>query len=345
MRLDAIGDYVLFRNFLEKVRHSRHFEGYRIFLCGNEIWRDLAECLDSSYIDGFIWVNRQKFRTSPLYKFRIIDKIRSYCSDTCVHPVHSRDFFWADQIVRYSGALKRIAPYGDTINITESQKTISDGYYTNLISEGPPMAFEFDRNREFFSGLLSENLNIRAPKIPFERTELKSSWPNYCVLFPGASQPEKCWDPKNFSKVAQFVGQKCGIPIVICGSASDKDKAAIILADLERGKALDLTGKTDLKALTDILAGARLILTNDTAALHIAAATQNPNIICIANGNHYGRFIPYPQNSFQVKALFPPELERITDEGERKKMFYFGAHFNVNTIKVETVIRAVALQF
>src|SRR5208337_3443635 len=42
VRLDAIGDYVLFRNFIESCRQSRRFRGLKLDLLGNVRWKCLS---------------------------------------------------------------------------------------------------------------------------------------------------------------------------------------------------------------------------------------------------------------------------------------------------------------
>ena len=42
IKTDAIGDYILFRNFLSEVRNLSLYKNYKIILCGNELWKDIA---------------------------------------------------------------------------------------------------------------------------------------------------------------------------------------------------------------------------------------------------------------------------------------------------------------
>ncbi|MDW8465862.1 MAG: hypothetical protein RML35_06685 [Chloroherpetonaceae bacterium] len=58
LRLDEIGDYVLFRNFLKEIRESERFKDYKITLCGNAAWKDLAEAFDKESVDEFIWISK-----------------------------------------------------------------------------------------------------------------------------------------------------------------------------------------------------------------------------------------------------------------------------------------------
>ena len=59
LRNDAIGDYLLFRDFLRVIR--KEYSNYHVTLIGNIVFQDIALCLDKTYIDKFIWIDRIKF--------------------------------------------------------------------------------------------------------------------------------------------------------------------------------------------------------------------------------------------------------------------------------------------
>lgn len=46
IRLDAICDYVLFRNYIELLKTSEKYKDYSITLLGNIAWKNLCEELD-----------------------------------------------------------------------------------------------------------------------------------------------------------------------------------------------------------------------------------------------------------------------------------------------------------
>ena len=58
------------------------------------------------------------------------------------------------------------------------------------------------------------------------------------------------------------------------------------------GETVDLVGRTTLGELAEVLRSASVVLTNETSAVHIAAAVGAP-VVCILGGGHYGRFAPY----------------------------------------------------
>ena len=68
---------------------------------------------------------------------------------------------------------------------------------------------------------------------------------------------------------------------------------------------LDLTGKIDLVSLIDLIGSADLLVSNDTSAVHVAAAT-GAKAVCVSNGNHFKRFNPYPSElSGNILTLYP----------------------------------------
>ena len=75
------------------------------------------------------------------------------------------------------------------------------------------------------------------------------------------------------------------------------------------------------------------LISNETCAVHIGAAV-NTNTICISNGNHFGRFTPYPEKITRfVKTIYPPE---ISDEFQNYfalvKKFHIISDVDINKI-------------
>ena len=66
IRLDAIGDYILFRNVFRFIRNSRKYNDAEITLFGNPAWRQIAETYDADCADHWIWaVNRNDLFRKP----------------------------------------------------------------------------------------------------------------------------------------------------------------------------------------------------------------------------------------------------------------------------------------
>ncbi|HOV12846.1 MAG TPA: hypothetical protein PK771_01060, partial [Spirochaetota bacterium] len=59
VKLDAIGDYIIFRNFIEEIKKSEKFCDYDITILGNILWKDLSEKQDSDFIKNFVWITKK----------------------------------------------------------------------------------------------------------------------------------------------------------------------------------------------------------------------------------------------------------------------------------------------
>ena len=348
IRLDSIGDYVLFRNFIAVLKNSEKFKNYKIIFAGNIIWKDIAEELDYEYIEKFVWIDLKKF-TNPLYRHKKLKELSSFGYEYVISPVNSRRFFYGDAIVRAVKGKKKIGSEGDLSIITKRQKKLGDKYFTRLVPSRNEIIFEFHRNKEFFEELLGTRLNIKKPEINIKQEDsvvlsdlgLKNG---FVVLFIGASENYKIWDVENFAKAAEYIKNKYNLEIVLCGGKNDI-KYAIKFQSFFNGKYSNLVGKTSLMDFTDILSKSRLLITNDTFAQHLAVALRLNNIIVLYNGNDFGRFVPYPAEivkGLKYVVVFHPEIARDM-EGYKKlaKTYGFKSRLNINDIKAEEVIEKI----
>lgn len=97
---------------------------------------------------------------------------------------------------------------------------------------------------------------------------------SYIALMPGAEfGPSKRWPPAHYAEFARSM-MADGSDIVLLGSPKDQPVAGEIAAAAPG--VIDLTGRTGLEDAVDLLAGARLAVTNDSGLMHIAAAVETP---------------------------------------------------------------------
>ena len=61
IRLDDIGDYILFRNFLPYYKNAEHWKSYSFTLLGNIVWKDLFEKYDASLVNAVIWIDKKQY--------------------------------------------------------------------------------------------------------------------------------------------------------------------------------------------------------------------------------------------------------------------------------------------
>ncbi|MBP9218521.1 MAG: lipopolysaccharide heptosyltransferase II [Sterolibacterium sp.] len=95
------------------------------------------------------------------------------------------------------------------------------------------------------------------------------------IFCPGAEfGPAKRWPSRHFAALARQLAAQ-GIPVWLLGSDKDAGLAEGIVQRAQ-GQALNLCGRTTLLQALDLIAGARLVVSNDSGLMHVAAALDRP---------------------------------------------------------------------
>jgi ADP-heptose:LPS heptosyltransferase len=297
VRLDAIGDFVLWLDAAQSIVRRYKTEGRSVVLVANAVWAEWAK--DLSIFDDVIVLERIAFVTSLLYRYRLGRQVRKLGCVIALQPTYSREWLLGDAVIRISGAPERIGSSGDNSNIKKWQKRVSDRWYTRLISASAAPQMELVRNAEFMRGVgeqdfrakVSNLSSVNSPPMKDPLIGMIPAGQKYYVLFPGASWDGKQWQIGNFSQIAQELYSKTGWHGVVCGGPADRAIAADLCGQCN-AQLLNWAGRTDLSQLATILSNAQLLVTNDTSATHIAAAC-GVRTVCILGGGQYGRFMPY----------------------------------------------------
>lgn len=344
IRLDSIGDYVLLRNFIRLIKETGKYKEYKVTLCGNIIWKELAVTLDSDRIDNFIWLDRKRFNNNPFYKYKIIKYIYNRGFETVIDTTFSRENLFGDTIVKSSRAIERIGSSGSPDSYAKWKRNLlTNKYYTKIIPYSDSNIFEFYRNKEFFEKILSQSIEIIKPIL--DATSIAFDIPtnnDFIVIFPGAQEPKRRWAAFKFGFVVQTIIKKFGYDIIIAGSKGDTAIAKKLFFCFNAKKVYDMTGKTTLPQLAKLISLSKILISNETSAVHFAAAVGTP-FVCISNGNHFGRFHPYPKGVFdKAFYIYPPEImNNLNNEEMLKEKYRFNSDLNINEISPEVVKKLV----
>jgi|ERR1051326_7744219 heptosyltransferase-2 len=131
-----------------------------------------------------------------------------------------------------------------------------------------------------FSKHLGGSDELVSPKITLQPAELHEVDPllagasaqPLCALAPSAEYgPAKRWLPERFIAVAKQIAQKHNVTWVIVGGPNDVELCRPIAEGIG-SNVLNLTGKTTLRQLCAVLARCRVLLTNDSGAMHVGYA-------------------------------------------------------------------------
>jgi ADP-heptose:LPS heptosyltransferase len=149
---------------------------------------------------------------------------------------------------------------------------------------------------------------LELPILPEERRaflDLRARLPvsrrGYVCVHPGARLATRRWLPERFALVADRLALE-GFSVILTGSASE----AALVADIRQHMAttaIDLAGHTTLGTLAALVAGAELVVCNDTGMSHIADAVGTSSVV-VCSGSDPERW--QPLNHQQHRTLWHP---------------------------------------
>ncbi len=145
-------------------------------------------------------------------------------------------------------------------------------------------------------GFYLEKLGIPAPIVPdFGHLQLPPGVQlpelptRFFVVHPGTARPEKLWPVAYWAEVAAAAEARLGCPLVLTGSQDAAEAAH--LADLQSHlggvNCVNLVGKLSLLELAAVLSRAEVVLGVDSAAMHLAATFQRPQVALFGPTNPF----------------------------------------------------------
>lgn len=319
IRLDEIGDYVLFRNFIQELRNSKRFAGYKIDLLANVVWKDLALTYDKSCIDDFIFVQPGSLYEQPHQVYRLAKKLYKSNYAIVLQPAYSRMLI-SDSLAGFTAAKEIIGFASDTERIYAKYKRVTDRFYTRRLILPTPIDFEFERTRFFFETVLAQPVLLVKPYLP----AANEAGDEYVLLVPGSGVVSKNWPVENYLALAQKIVASTQLKIVLAGGKNEASLATPFVQLLPPARLQNRIGETSLPGLVDLIANAKYVVCNDLSALHLAVATDTP-AVCIVGGGHFNRFVPFP----------PAVAPRVMFVYEKMECFNCCWHCIFNVAKTE----------
>lgn len=98
----------------------------------------------------------------------------------------------------------------------------------------------------------------------------------YVVVAPGASCRARAYPPDRWSAVLDGLVRQVGMPVVLVGTEGETVQVA---GDMPIAGLVSLGGRTTVPELAAVIAGASLVVANNSAPMHIAEAFQRPTVV------------------------------------------------------------------
>jgi lipopolysaccharide heptosyltransferase II len=97
------------------------------------------------------------------------------------------------------------------------------------------------------------------------------------VMCPGSRSHIKRWTAEGFARVADRLVRESGAAVVFAGEPGEKPVVDEILAGMTE-TAHNVVGVTTVRQLGELMRRAALVITNDSAALHLASSLEIPTV-------------------------------------------------------------------
>jgi predicted lipopolysaccharide heptosyltransferase III len=278
LQLKRIGDLILTTPVVAALR--KHFPEAELTMVVSSECVDLLPAI--SGVDRILMARRD-LRDLTLF-FAVAGKRFDYCVD---FTRNDRSAFLAF----LSGARKRIVSY----RVRDQSKNRAR-FYTDFVDARMRDLHTIDYNLALLEPLGLENVSpaphLQLPQAAHEKAHaLRRNWnvsKPYVVLHPGSARQEKLWEAERWAQVIERFGQDDDLDLVLTGGASNREQAhiAAIKGKTQR-QIIDLSGKTDLLTLAALIGKARLLVTVDSAPMHLAAAMRTPQVVLFGPTNPF----------------------------------------------------------
>lgn len=308
VRTDNLGDLILWLPAARAIRASWPWPGCQFVLIANSAWSRFAE--DLGVFDRIVPVNRVRLQRNPFYRIAAIFQLARIQAELLITAVHSRDATTTDSVARAIDARRKVASEGDMDN-AYVDPSVPNSWYDELVPAISRPIHESLRNKKFTESLMGVEVVDPWPRLAPPSSKAIPGiveGRSYAVLAPGASSPIKTWPAEKFSILAKRLKAEMSLDIILIGTESERAETAAVAQGCS-GSVIDLTAQLKTEDLPAVIGQAKLVITNDTGTVHIAAALRVPTV-CIVGGGHFGRFLPYPPEArdagIRVLAFYHP---------------------------------------
>lgn len=304
VRMDGIGDMVLFRRTLDEYAGVFGVDKSGITVLGCASWGPIA----AQIFDGYklFIIDEHAFARRLFYRFGIGLMVRQIAPAVTICDVYLRRAMMADSLVWMAGAPKSVSSLPYINEPTRTEFTYYLSQVDQIIDTGTYPTHEILRHYRFLSDYADKEIPPQPPKISWRDTPpLLPDGAPYAVLNPGSNEYGRRWPFESYLKIAERLMDK-GYRVVIVGGPGERagDHRQRLGNDQ---RVIDLTGKTSVPELMDILNHAACVISNDTGPAHLSIALETPTVV-VVGGGHFGSFVPYP------KEICPPHARFAFEE-------------------------------
>lgn len=289
---------------------------------------------DMKMINSLLSYDKKGRDKGILNLFRLIRTIRKEKFDLCLSPhLSSRTAL----IIRGTSAGTRVGFSDASLSFFYNKKVLKDkGLHEaqRILSLLTPLEIDVEEIDKTPLLEISSEIVKRAETILNDVGI--SARDKIVALAPGSVWGTKRWTAEGYAALVDRLMETVGIKVILIGSPAERETGNAIL-QLAKKKPADLIGKTGLRELIAVVDRCSLLIGNDSAPGHIAAARSVPVVSIFGPTAPSFGYAPYGKNVQIVESDIPCRPCHHHGPMECPK-----EHFRcMKDIRVEDVMRAV----
>lgn len=186
-------------------------------------------------------------------------------------------------------------------------------FYTHRLAPGPTNQHAIEKNYRVAGVLGFADVPIktslalagadRAAAVDLLRNAGLSDETPFVAVVPGARWETKLWPAERFAESIDAINEGEGVPCVLLGGPDEATRNEAIGKEC-RNTPIDLSGRTNVRELAAILERAAVVLTQDSAAAHLAVALGRP-LVCLVGPTNPKRTGPYQRAADVLRLDLP----------------------------------------
>jgi len=145
-------------------------------------------------------------------------------------------------------------------------------------SEGPPWVDGIHERVRWTTLLQWHGIDADPQDLFLATPDAPAEHPGATIVHVGAGYGSRLWPADRFAEVSRRL-RKDGHTVVFTGSASERGRAMDVADRAGAGAPSVLAGRQSLQEFAALVASARLVVSADTGAAHLAAAYGRPSVV------------------------------------------------------------------
>lgn len=273
MRLDNIGDVLMTSPALQALRDNLPEATITLMTSpAGALTAPLLPWVDQVLPWRVLWQDLGRLTFDPAREWELIETLNYRKFDAAI-------IFTSFSQSPHPAALI-CALAGIPLRLGES-KELDRNTLTDAVPAAADEMHQVDRNLHLIESIgfhiRDRHLVLSVPN----SVQLPSLSHSYILLNPWTSCQSRNYDSDRFAIAARRLSNITGLSVLVTGVEKDKQRSRSLLNTLG-DCAVDLVGATSLTELVALVAGAKLVLTNNTSTMHIADAMGTPNVVLFA---------------------------------------------------------------